>query len=213
MNSDLIPQNFFETLPEKISDFELEILNAESEKIFNLFRYKRAEKNRAVTAYFNEETKEFNLLITIDLFEFCKMEYISDKFDRFEANLKKFLQRDIDRLEKFDPNSLPSMIREKKLASWNFNLPASFKNMSLEIKPNEPFEITNGSFIIIDYCNVELGNSFAILYNIYRDEFFCEEKIDHQSVTNYDYDSKSLDELQSKLEKLFPQHGDDDTRQ
>ena len=199
MNVESIPQNFFENLPIESHGFKLEILNSESEKRFNLFRYRLT--HREALGFFNEETKEFNLQLSIDLLDFCDIRFIAGNIDRFAENLKNFLPDELKRLGSSDVENLSELVREKKITEWNFDLPARIENFTLEIQPRDLFEIPNGSYLIIDYCDFESESSFSIIYNLFRDEFFCEERIHRNPDINYEFESTSLDELQSKLEE------------
>ena len=199
MQTELISQNFFESLAPSIDNFTLKILNRAQDKRFELFQYNHTSKHRSALAFFNEETKEFNLQLTIDLFDFCDMKYITSDLDKFESALKNFLSQDLSRLDR--PKISTSLVCEKKISEWNFKFPTRIENFMLEIQPREIIEIPNGSFIVLDYCDFEIESSFSIIYNLYRDEFYCEERIHRTPDINYDFESTTLEELSLKLEK------------
>ena len=65
-------------------------------------------------------------------------------------------------------------------------------------------EITNGSYIIIDYSDFALESNFIVSYNIFRDEFFGEARIHRIPDVSYAFDARELDELAQKLEQRLP---------
>lgn len=203
MNLESIPENFFETLAPELHGFSREILKSPADKRFDLFRYKSDSIHRSVLGFFNEETKEFNLQLSIDLFDFNDIRFIASDFDRFAQNLEKFLPMELERLKTSDAQNLSELVREKKIVEWEFgnSLPTQIEKFTLEIRPETLFEIPNGSFLILDYCDFETESSLSIIYNLFRDEFFCEERIHRTPDINYDLESQSLEELQSKLEE------------
>ena len=194
-------------LPNELHGFKLERLMEIDGDVYELFRYSSAEKHRSATAYFHEETKEYKLRVKIGLVEFCKMEYITGSFDTFELLLKTQLEGMLESLSRFDEADIGSILRSKKIMEWEYGrrLPASLEGFQLFIAPAEPVEITNGSYIIIDYTDFALETSFNIYYNMFRDEYFGEARIHNIPDVNYVFDSKELDELEKKLqEHLVP---------
>lgn len=194
-------------LPNEFHGFKLERLMEIDGDIYELFRYSSDERHRSATAYFHEETKEYKLRVKIGLVEFCKMEYITGSFDTFEKLLKTQLEHMLESLSRFDSAGIGSILKSKHIMEWEYGskLPASLEGFELFISPPEPVEITNGSYIIIDYTDFSLESSFNIYYNMFRDEYFGEARIRNIPDVNYVFDSKELNELESKLhEHLVP---------
>lgn len=194
-------------LPNEFHGFKLERLMEIDGDVYELFRYSSDERHRSATAYFHEETKEYKLRVKIGLVEFCKMEYITGSFDTFEKLLKTQLEHMLESLSRFDSAGIGSILKSKHIMEWEYGskLPASLEGFELFISPPEPVEITNGSYIIIDYTDFSLESSFNIYYNMFRDEYFGEARIRNIPDVNYVFDSKELNELESKLhEHLVP---------
>ena len=98
---------------------------------------------------------------------------------------------------------LNNFLREKKIDTWDFGiqLPATLEGFELFIAPAAPVEVTNGSFVVINYADFALGSDFVLYFNIYADEFSGEARINGAPHVTYDFDAKTLPELEIKLEK------------
>ena len=94
-------------------------------------------------------------------------------------------------------------LREKKIDTWTYgkNLPATLEGFELFIKPTAPVEVTNGSFIIINYADFAINSDFILYYNIYSDEFSGETRINGAPHVSYAFDAKTLKELETKLKE------------
>ncbi len=194
-------------LPDEIHGFQLVRLMEINGDMYELFRYSSSAKHRSATAYFHEETKEYKLRVKIGLVEFCRMEYITGSFETFEKLLQNQLIPMLESISRFNESDIGSIVRSKQIMEWEYgkNLPALLEGFELFISPPEPVEITNGSYIIIDYTDFSLESSFNIYYNMFRDEFFGEARIHNIPDVNYVFDSRELDELEVKLnEHLVP---------
>ena len=194
-------------LPEEWFGFRLERMMCIEDDRYELFSYRNQETHRSATAYFHEETKEYKLRVRIGLVEFCKMEYITGKFDTFEQLLRNQFEHMLMGMSRFDETGIGSIVRSKHIMEWEYgkSLPSTLEGFELFIRPAEPLEITNGSYVLIDYSDFSMESNFIIYYNMFRDEFFGEARIHNIPDVNYVFDSKTLDELEEKLkEHLVP---------
>ncbi|MBR3050030.1 MAG: hypothetical protein IKG61_01090, partial [Selenomonadaceae bacterium] len=106
--------------------------------------------------------------------------------------------KDLREILRKEPNIF---LREKKIDAWSYgkNLPATFEGFELFISPAAPVEVTNGSFIIINYADFKINSDFVLYYNIYSDEFSGERRINGAPEITYAFDAKTLEELEDKL--------------
>ena len=194
--------DFFDKLPSEIHGFTLKKIFAEDDDKFIYFSYENIQVHRAVIAYFHEETLEYKIRVKIGLNEFCITKFFTSNFadycEKISAELDKLIESFFDGHENLNP-----FITEKKIAQWAYgkNLPENIAGFELFIKPSNPVEVTNGSFIIINYSDFSTASDFTITYNIYTENFSCEYCINHVSQVNYIFDSDSLAELEKKLQK------------
>lgn len=188
-------------LPEIWHGFRLERLMQIEGDVYDLYRYVNPDSHRSATVYFHEETKEYKVRVKIGLIEFCRMEYITGSFESFDHLLREQFDQMLQDLSRFNPDHISSIAKEKHFMEWEYgrSLPKELEGFGLFIHPSEPLEITNGSYIIIDYCDFAVESNFIIYYNMYRDEFSGEARIHNIPDVSYDFDSTELEELEEKL--------------
>ena len=80
---------YLQSLPPEKNNFKLKILMQEVADTFLIYSYENDDLKRKTTIYYHEETKEYKLLVTIGLTEFCAIEYISESLDKLERILKE----------------------------------------------------------------------------------------------------------------------------
>ena len=151
----------------------------------------------------DDETKEYKLLVTIGLTEFCAIEYISESLDKLEVILKERFDNLLGDISHFNREHISSIIEDKAIMDWEYidNLPKEIDGFKLFINPKEPVKIINGSYIIIDYCDFSKESNFIIYYNVFRDEFFGEARLHRIPEVTYEYDCSELKDLESLLAK------------
>ena len=195
--------NFGENLPVEIDGFALKKIFAPHEDKFIFFTYADEEIHCALTTYFHEETAEFKVRQKIGLTEFCLTNFFTQDFKIFQTLLDSELEHVIKNLRGSRSKKLNSFLREKKIDTWTYgqNLPATLEGFELFIKPTAPVEVTNGSFIIINYADFAINSDFVLYYNIYSDEFSGESRIKNSPQVSYTFDAKTLDELEIKLKE------------
>ena len=195
--------DYLDHLPEEQDGFHLERLMEIHGDIYELYRYANPAAHRFITVYFHEETKEYKVRTKIGLLEFCRMEFITGSFDAFNDLLQKHFGQLLLHMSAFHPESVSSIVREKRIMEWDYGrkLPKNLEGFELFLQPEEPLEITNGSYAIIDYSDFALESNFMINYNIFRDEFFGEARIRQIPDVSYAFDARELNELEQKLEQ------------
>ena len=198
---------YLQELPPEKNSFKLKMLMQEVGDTFQIYCYENADLRRKTMIYYHEETKEYKLLVTIGLTEFCAIEFISANLEQLQTVLEKRFDLLLGDISEFKPEHISSIIIDKKIMQWDYiaKLPKEICGFKLFINPAEPVKIINGSYIIIDYCDFANESNFIIYYNVYRDEFFGEAKIHRIPEVTYAYDSSQLNELKAKIEeKLVP---------
>lgn len=192
---------YLQSLPPQINNFKLKMLMQEVADTFQIYSYENDELKRKAMIYYHEETKEYKLLVTIGLTEFCAIEYISESLEKLEKILGERFDNLLGDISKFNLEHISSIIVDKEIMTWDYitKLPEEIHGFKLFIRPSEPVKIINGSYIIIDYSDFATESNFIIYYNVFRDEFFGEAKLHRIPEVTYDFDSVELKDLASLL--------------
>ena len=195
--------HFAENLPAEIEGFKLKKIFAPVEDKFIFFTYAADEIHCSLTTYFHEETTEFKVCQRIGLTEFCLTNFFTEDFKTFQTLLDAELDGVIKNLRGCRDKKLNNFLREKKIDTWTYgkDLPATLEGFELFINPAAPVEVTNGSFIVINYADFAINSDFVLYYNIYTDEFSGESRINGAPHVSYSFDAKTLKELEDKLKK------------
>lgn len=194
-------------LPDHIGDFQLRRMCEPVDDRYELYSYTDEKRHRSVTVYFHEETMEYKLRVKVNLIEFCRIEFIAAKLDAFEGLLRQQFEGLIQELTSFDPRTISGIVRRKGILDWEAaqELPAELEGFTLDIRPDQPVRINNGSCIIIDYVDDSISSSVTLYYNIYRDEFFGEAYIWGVPDVTYEFDAQTLEDFEARLnERLQP---------
>ena len=194
--------SYIKTLPKEWFDFKLEYDMHSYGDVYDIFTYKNDEMKRKVTVYYHDETKEYKLRVTIGLIEFCNCDFIMPDLESLEKILRLRLETLMHDTAYFNKEAVDSIVIDKKILEWTYldHIPEKIEGFTRFIKPSEPLKVINGSYIIFDYCDFDNESSFAIYYNIFRDEFFGEAKVRNIPEVNYLFDSHELSELEEKLD-------------
>lgn len=190
----------FENLPDELEGFALKKFFSVDEDKFIFFSYVD-ENHCGVTIYFHEETMEFKVRQKIGLTEFCLTKFFTEDFTHFQEMINAELSCVLKNLRGVRSSEPNLFLREKKIDTWNYgkNLPTPLEGFELFISPTAPVEVTNGSFIVINYADFSTNSDFVLYYNVYTDEFSGERRINGAPQVIYSFDAKTLDELETKL--------------
>ncbi len=193
---------YFQKLPEEWHGFSLKRNRALQDEIYDLFGYSHPVFHRHVLVYYHDETQEYKLRERVGTLEFCNIECIARDLDSFERLLQDNLEKILLGMIHFQPETVSSMLTEKKITTWNYEsiLPPTIEGFERFIQPKQPLRITNGSYVIIDYENFNKNSNMAIYYNIYRDDFFCEAHVNGTEKIFYQFDSHLLEDLEEKIQ-------------
>ena len=169
---------------------------------YEFFSYKNEEKHLGLLTYYHQETKEYKLKIQRGLTEFCLMQFITASFQEYEQQLRKNLESAVHDLAIYNPNAISYVTKALKIPEWKYDdiLPSELEGFSLFIEPKNIVRVLNGSYIVFDYSDFSINSNFIIYYNEFRCEFFGEARINNIPEMNYVFDSKTLNELEEKLQ-------------
>ena len=195
--------HFAEDLPAELNGFVLKKIFAVDEDKFIFFSYVDNSTHCALTTYFHEETMEFKVRQKIGLTEFCLTKFFTEDFAHFQELIAAELANVLKNLRDIKNKQLNRFLREKKFDTWKFGreLPSTLEGFELFISPAAPVEVTNGSFIIINYADFSISSDFVLYFNVYTDEFSGETRSNGAPHVTYAFDAKTFDELEDKLKK------------
>ena len=89
--------------------------------------------------------------------------------------------------------------------SWDDFLPESYGGFRRLIKPNDAVRIINGSYMILSYYDKASRSGLSLMYNVLRDDFFAERRMQNFPNLVHDFDTSTLRELEAALRKrLLP---------
>lgn len=196
---------FLKKLPGEIYGFTLINESMVCGSQYRIFTYNNPLTRRSFTIVYDQATKDFLARIVVGLMEYCDINYITGDLAVLENILTDRMEKTLKGLSCFDPASLCVRFKEKKIFEWPYiaMLPKQLSGFELFINPQEPLKVLNGTYVIIDYSNFTTESNLTINYNIYRDEFFGEIRTRRIPVMTYDFDAKTLPELEVRIkEKL-----------
>ncbi|MBR2519166.1 MAG: hypothetical protein IKE46_05190 [Selenomonadaceae bacterium] len=195
--------HFAENLPAEICGFTTEKIFAADGDKFIFFTCTNDELHCALKTYFHEETAEFKVSQRIGLTEFCLTKFFTEDFAAFQKLIDAELEHALKNLRDVRNGNFNRFLREKEIDTWTYgkNLPATLEDFELFISPEKPVEVTNGSFIIINYVDFAAGSDFVLYYNIYGDVFSAESRIKGDTQVSYAFESTTLPELEESLKE------------
>ncbi|MCI5567432.1 MAG: hypothetical protein PUI81_09640 [Veillonellaceae bacterium] len=203
VTNELDTWQYLNELPDSLYGFTLDKSRNIDGNVYDFFSYTNKEARKSATAYYHEETNEYKLRVKIGLTEFCRIEFIAPSLSVFETLLKKQFSDMVKDFGTFNLDKVSILLRDKHIIDWDYGkrLPEKLEGFSLFIHPSEPFHMTNGSYIVFDYCDFVIESNFIIYYNVLRDEFYGEARIRNIPDMTYDFDSNTLSELEGRLDE------------
>jgi hypothetical protein len=194
-------QDYLQSLPPVYAGFSLDGESGESGLIQRIFAYRNDECRRSVTVVYDRSTVEFMLRVRVGLVEFCDVRFIHPDRDRFEAILQTSLLPLLDSLQCCIPDRMETLFRNKKLHEWDYEsiLPMQLHGFSRVVCPANCVQVTNGSYLIIDYSDYARKSSLRFFFNVFRDDFFAELLVLGVPEATKQFDAPNLKELESCL--------------
>ena len=200
IESEIGEQSFFDDLKADIYNFTLKKKFSENEVIYEIFSYVNKTTHRGLKAYWDSETNEYKVMIKFGLNMFCLTEFFTENAVVFVERLQPELENILKSIDEFD-GAQNVFVEQKKIPTWNYaqNLQTNLEGFELFLSPTKYLEVTNGSFVIINYCDFAINSDLAIYYNIFSDSFGSEARINGAPTVIYDFDADDLKELEEKL--------------
>lgn len=201
IDQELASWEYMRNLPQEWHGFTLNTQRVIEDDVYDFYRYENAALHRSLIAYYHAETREFKLRERVGLLEFCLIECIADNLAEYEALLKEKMEYFLLRLCRFEPETVSTLVEAAHITTWDYAtlLPRELEGFSLFIQPSQPLRITNGSYIIVDYEDFAANSNFIIYYNVFRDDFFGEARVDGVPEICYEFDATNLAELEKRL--------------
>ena len=201
VKADTVEWSYRQNLPSAYRKFALRQLDKAMDDRWELFAYVDENSHAGVMAYFHEETMEYKLRLKRGLIEYCDTNFISGDLKSFTEQLAAHLFTVLDNLAEFKPESVHFLLARQGILTWEYgrNLPEKKVGFTLVTRPTEPYLLSNGSYVVLDYTDFDISSNFNIYYNIFRGEYFGESRINMVPEVTYDFDVKDLTELEQKL--------------
>lgn len=205
VEADIKDWEYLKRLPDKWYNFKLDRTTAILESFYDIYSYTNEELHKKVTVYYHEETREYKVRAKIGVMEFCREAFITAKLSDFEQLLNKQFDALLYEMENYDIKRIGRLVKSVGILNWmnTYELPVDCEGFSLFISPDKPEKVTNGSYTIIDYVDFSIESDLSIYYNVFRDEYFGEVRINGTPHVNYDFDAETLDELEGKINKFM----------
>jgi len=191
---------FLEHMPLELAGFCLDRQTAECGSQYTIFTYSRPLDRRMVTVLYDAATKDFLARVTVGLTEFYDISFITTTLAALEEALATRLEKTLICLSE---DRYESIFSAKKIMEWSYidQLPLEHAGFGLFINPKQPVKTINGSYIVIDYSDFASASSLIVYYNVYRDEFFGELRLQQKPQMIGLFDARELDQLAIKLEE------------
>lgn len=191
---------FLQRLPAEHAGFSLNIELTECGTQYAAFTYQNPRAHRSFAVVYDSATKDFLAKVTIGLNEYYDVAFIVTSLDALEKLLAAKLAATLDALA--GKEDFESIFRAKKILEWPYGreLPGELAGFGLFIAPERPVRFINGSYIIIDYSDFAAASNLNICYNVYRDEFFGQYRLENTPFSTGLFDARELGELAGKLE-------------
>ncbi|MBR1729705.1 MAG: hypothetical protein IJ728_09305 [Selenomonadaceae bacterium] len=193
-------EEFFKSVPDENYNFKLRKIFQDTGDDYEILTYTNETTHRGLKIYFHFETSEYRLSKIFGLNEFCLTEFFSEDINKFVDILKNNFDSTLKSLNEFNGDK-NFFVDQKKIPSWQYgiNLSTELEGFQLFLSPNNFLEITNGSFVVINYCDFNINSDLAIYYNIFTDDFGGEVRINGSAQVIYDFDTDDLKTLELKL--------------
>lgn len=202
---ELIAWPFLKQLSKNVLGFELDLSVKEEGTKTILFTYTLQEKRCQFIAFYDEATRDFMVRIIIGLTEYNDVGYIVTDVEVFEKLIKERMTETLHKLSVYESHHMESILLNTGITTWQYglDLPQKIRRFELFIRPSEPIKMINGSYIVLDYSCFEEESNLLIYYNIYRDEYFGEIRLRRTPEMTFDFDAKTLKELEENLKNYL----------
>ena len=204
--------NITTVLPLSVGDFQLleeyRMIEKDGKPVeYRLFTYENHVNGWTVRAILNPESEEFSIRTDIGKLEFALNEFLTDSFALFRSMVEERLGRIIHDDYGERSRNFSVILKNKGVpdVAWDEFLPDSYQGFRRLVKPNDAVRIINGSYMILAYYDAATRSGLSLMYNVLRDDFFAERRVQNFPNLVHDFDTSSLKELEKALRKrLLP---------
>jgi hypothetical protein len=184
-------------LPKEFGEFTLQVEMEKRGTQYYIFTYQKEKEHKSFSVLYDEATKEYFARTVIGLTEYFDVNFIVGEIQQLEGLLVQRLKDVLTNLSYFDKENIDSIVHEKEIMDWSYGeeLPPKLLGFELFIKPDEPVKVINGSYIILDYSDFNARSNLTIYYNIFRDEFFGETRMNGTPTMLAVFDTKNFEDL------------------
>ena len=197
----LAESSVLDDLPDEIDGFILSKERRVDEAQYDFFRYDHAAEHRAVIGFYDAPTTSYKLRVEIGVVSFALPSFIHGDLATFGKELQRSLPGVMAELHADALQTQELLPVRESIAGWAYGaqLPEKLEGFELFIRPSAPAQLTNGSFLIIDYMDFARKNDVGIYYNCYRNEFFGEYHVNGMPYVSYSFDAVDLEDLEQRL--------------
>ena len=202
MDAALAEWTVLDALHAEIEGFVLSKERRQNEAQYDFFRYDHAAEHRSVVGFYDASTASYKLRVEIGVVRFALPAFIYGDLETFGKELQRHLPRVMADMHADALTTQELLPVRESIAAWTYgkDLPEECEGYTLFVRPSAPAELTNGSFLIIDYVDFARGNDVGIYYNCYRNEFFGEYHVAGMPYVSYSFDAADLAELEQQLQ-------------
>ena len=149
---------------------------------------------------FDEETKDYMVKMDLRLMTLTQLESITGDFGQFKKRVRELTPKAIEK-ELIHLERVSVLAAVKGFMKWDYEkvMPERMGQYKRIIKPVNPVEGLNGSFIIGAYECRERNIGVLFFYNIYREEYYGELRAGGIPVIVHQYDATTINEFSSHL--------------
>ena len=188
-------------LPAEIEGFVLSKVREQREAQYDFFRYDHAAEHRAVVGFYDAATTSYKLRVAIGVVSFALPSFVYGDLETFGRELQRNLSNVMQEMHADTLQTQELLPIRESIETWAYGaeLPEELEGYTLFVRPSAPAQLTNGSFLVVDYVNFARGNDVGIYYNCYRNEFFGEYHVGGMPYVSYSFDAADLEELEQRL--------------
>lgn len=205
MDAALAAWTVLDELPAEIEGFVLSRERQASESQYDFFRYDQMQEHRSVVGFYDAATTSYKLRVEIGVVRFALPSFVYGDLEAFGTELQRALPNVMAELHADALQTQELLPVRESIAAWSYGaqLPERLEGFELFVRPSAPAELTNGSFLVIDYVDFARGNDVGIYYNCYRNEFFGEYHVNHMPYVSYSFDAPDLESLEERLQQYL----------
>lgn len=170
-------------------------------RVYTAFAWENGKNGWMVKAIFDEETKDYMVKMDLRLMTLTQLESITGDFEQFKKRVRELTPKAIEK-ELIHLERVSVLAAAKGFMKWDYEkvMPERMGQYKRIIKPVNPVEGLNGSFIIGAYECRERNIGVLFFYNIYREEYYGELRAGGIPVIVHQYDATTINEFSSHME-------------